>query len=112
VTVSAGLWAPSLLALAGATVITGSADGDTRLWDMNVSDAVKQICANRTSIPVTYVMLIKNPFYGPDWTETVMTTGPLPPGVTSHWRPLYRMVPIPEPGSASSSGIPLVTCAG
>ena len=43
-TSSPGPLGPAPLALAGATVITGSTDGDTRLWDMNVNDAIKRIC--------------------------------------------------------------------
>ena len=30
---------------AGATVVTGSTDGDTQLWTVNASDAIKRICA-------------------------------------------------------------------
>ncbi len=36
---------PPPLALAGARVVTTSADGNIRIWDVNVSNAMKGICA-------------------------------------------------------------------
>jgi WD40 repeat protein len=44
-TVSAGPGTLAPLALAGASVVTGSTDGDTRLWDTDVNHAIKRICA-------------------------------------------------------------------
>jgi WD40 repeat protein len=43
---STGPWIPAPLALVGTTiVVTGGADGATRLWDINVNNAINRICA-------------------------------------------------------------------